>query len=972
MLFSPEVGLENEDGRVITAQEIVDDDGNSSAQDSQRQRADLPPEVTAEIDALAREAVESVEKQLSRNGAENRANSNTERKQKIAENEPEPGTDAQDESDTEATIERPDEPKPDTEADQPSTDMPNPNHESGHPEATSDKAEEPVHDVDANAEATEDTAVEAEDTTTDDQTTQEDVQGQEAEVSDQEQDTAEQNQVDEPVNEQQAEAEEEAEEQSNPPEPEAEEPEDSQENRESAAEEATPGDENEHPPRQPDDKPKNEQRKPRDTTGLKVTVLSDEEIAKILGIEDESQDTTRESEAQESPAEESANEDAAATSGEVTEEDSAAEQPDDETIVEKQKKSTMLIPGFTDEEDVKRERGSDVVAGVRINGEARDALADELDSLVSDVIADVERKGSVEQVRSLQQDAVAADVTASEALYEEQEQAFLSDRYSEIAQYTNDDPTETPLRTLYEEEVFEAHIAELKETYEQTKAQRLGQLEQFKEHVDLSVYEDDDFGIGRMSDSEFEAVLEDAEAVFETGVLRTERREGLDAFKEHVDIDEQLANIDLAELSEEEFNELLDAVNQAADEAIAAEEKRLQEEAERKAAEEEAQRREAQQRENQARSQGGTRPSTSTNGRNNASDRQQGYETRNKDNSPESVEMGMPFSGNFRVSSEYGMRVHPISGERSMHHGIDFAMPTGTPLLAVKDAVVVYSGMNGSQNSGYGNTVMLYSKEHDMTFIYAHLDTLGVEAGDRVNEGEMLGTSGETGSATGPHLHLEVRYGDVRDENGKYVGVANAESTDPADYLFTGAHNGNPETTREAQPETAEADDPMVERVKPLLTFIMEHEAVGNYNAHYGNGKNTEIKFTEMSVGEVLAWQDHFVDVLGKPSSAVGGYQFIRGTLRGLVQGNNIRMDAKFDEALQDKLALSLLEGRGLSKYLNGEISEQQFILNLSKEWAALPKGTGSNPQASYYDGDGLNSAQVSLEEVRSVVRSLK
>jgi hypothetical protein len=158
----------------------------------------------------------------------------------------------------------------------------------------------------------------------------------------------------------------------------------------------------------------------------------------------------------------------------------------------------------------------------------------------------------------------------------------------------------------------------------------------------------------------------------------------------------------------------------------------------------------------------------------------------------------------------------------------------------------------------------------------------------------------------------------------------------------------------------------------PLLDLLAKHESGGNYNAYYGNGNNRKIKFTEMTVGEVLEWQDNYVEVEGSPSSAVGRYQYIRGTLRGMIQGKNIRLDAKFDKNLQDRLALASLEGRGLNKFLNGEMSEAQFILNLAKEWASFPTGQGANPSASYCDGDGLNAASVSVDDVRRIVRSLR
>jgi conjugal transfer mating pair stabilization protein TraG len=149
----------------------------------------------------------------------------------------------------------------------------------------------------------------------------------------------------------------------------------------------------------------------------------------------------------------------------------------------------------------------------------------------------------------------------------------------------------------------------------------------------------------------------------------------------------------------------------------------------------------------------------------------------------------------------------------------------------------------------------------------------------------------------------------------------------------------------------------------PLLNTIAKGESNGNYNAHYGNASNSSIRFTDMTVGQVLAWQDEFVRQ-GNPSSAVGKYQIIQPTLSGLVQKLGIDLNEKYDEGMQDRLAIALLERRGALEYATNKLSRQQFAANLAMEWAALPKIIGSNPEQSYYAGDGLNKVQVSIAEV--------
>ena len=156
-----------------------------------------------------------------------------------------------------------------------------------------------------------------------------------------------------------------------------------------------------------------------------------------------------------------------------------------------------------------------------------------------------------------------------------------------------------------------------------------------------------------------------------------------------------------------------------------------------------------------------------------------------------------------------------------------------------------------------------------------------------------------------------------------------------------------------------------------LLNTIAKVESKNNYNAYFGNPNNTSIQFTAMTVGEVLAWQKQFVQQ-GNPSSAVGRYQFIDSTLLGLVRELKIDENAKFDEALQDRLAVALLERRGVREYVDNKISREAFAHSLSKEWAALPKAIGDNPESSYYAGDGLNKAQISVDEIYASIATVR
>lgn len=105
-----------------------------------------------------------------------------------------------------------------------------------------------------------------------------------------------------------------------------------------------------------------------------------------------------------------------------------------------------------------------------------------------------------------------------------------------------------------------------------------------------------------------------------------------------------------------------------------------------------------------------------------------------------------------RVSSEFGMRHHPITGVDKMHNGVDVAAPAGTPIRSAASGVVSFAGNRG----GYGLLVIVDHGDGVETR-YAHQQQLDVRAGDRVEAGQVLGAVGATGLATGPHLHFEVR-----------------------------------------------------------------------------------------------------------------------------------------------------------------------------------------------------------------------
>lgn len=108
--------------------------------------------------------------------------------------------------------------------------------------------------------------------------------------------------------------------------------------------------------------------------------------------------------------------------------------------------------------------------------------------------------------------------------------------------------------------------------------------------------------------------------------------------------------------------------------------------------------------------------------------------------------------GQTRISSPFGPRQDPFSGDLREHRGIDIAARRGTPIFPVADGVVVHSGRQG----GHGKTVIVRHNDGSET-LYAHADSLLVSEGERVRTTDKLGLVGSTGRSTGPHLHFEYR-----------------------------------------------------------------------------------------------------------------------------------------------------------------------------------------------------------------------
>jgi len=108
------------------------------------------------------------------------------------------------------------------------------------------------------------------------------------------------------------------------------------------------------------------------------------------------------------------------------------------------------------------------------------------------------------------------------------------------------------------------------------------------------------------------------------------------------------------------------------------------------------------------------------------------------------------------VSSSFGKRKNPFSGEWKDHNGIDLAADEGTPVYAIKDG---YVANVIKDDSVFGNYIILTHDKGSMTSVYAHLSKFIVEQYEYIQKGDIIGYVGQTGMATGPHLHFEIRQG---------------------------------------------------------------------------------------------------------------------------------------------------------------------------------------------------------------------
>ena len=104
------------------------------------------------------------------------------------------------------------------------------------------------------------------------------------------------------------------------------------------------------------------------------------------------------------------------------------------------------------------------------------------------------------------------------------------------------------------------------------------------------------------------------------------------------------------------------------------------------------------------------------------------------------------------MTSRFGSRLHPLLGYVKAHQGVDYGAPVGTPVMAVGDGTVTQAGSMGA----CGKTVVLRHQD-GLESVYCHLSSIAVQPGANVSQRQLVGLVGQTGAATGPHLHFALR-----------------------------------------------------------------------------------------------------------------------------------------------------------------------------------------------------------------------
>jgi len=134
------------------------------------------------------------------------------------------------------------------------------------------------------------------------------------------------------------------------------------------------------------------------------------------------------------------------------------------------------------------------------------------------------------------------------------------------------------------------------------------------------------------------------------------------------------------------------------------------------------------------------------------------------------IQLYRPVAASIPITSDYGVRVHPVTGEPGkFHYGVDFGCPVGTPVVASVTGKIVRVGWQNpnAPNEGFGKRIYQKAGNRLLYIVYAHLSEFEVNEGDFIVAGTRIALSGNTGASSGPHLHVEARLGSMTNRGAK-------------------------------------------------------------------------------------------------------------------------------------------------------------------------------------------------------------
>lgn len=290
------------------------------------------------------------------------------------------------------------------------------------------------------------------------------------------------------------------------------------------------------------------------------------------------------------------------------------------------------------------------------------------------------------------------------------------------------------------------------------------------------------------------------------------------------------------------------------------------------------------------------------------------------------------------MTSPFGVRVHPITGERKMHTGTDFAAADGTPILAVADGTVTVAGMPG----GYGGLIVIEHQIDGATVAsaYAHMWQHGihVHVGDHVQTGQHIGDVGSSGMSTGPHLHFEIRPGGTR---GEAVGAGawltahqaadlpSAVSGGAVDGCQTGSSGFFSETGLTPPPRNADGSWPVES------CTLTDPTQPGRNGACVTRTARIVAQIQAMNTGHngIYCWDAH----AWNPTS-----DHPKGTACDMTFGAIGRFPSGTDKTNGDRLANWLVA--------NAETWAVKYVIWDGKVWSSARAGDGWRP----YTGGGI------------------